>query len=176
MTQPTPRLIATLDDAKDGIARFQDALKSPEIQGLLGMFRAWYAIEDENGEILLAPSKFIGYQGLTGESYRDISEEIDGRATESVLGRWFSRPASQTEDALIDKLAELLSWYGKTPSKAVRICTVGGATLGDIQSDAKAESERGADPVDAMLVFYGLLSPDDQQEVRRRISEIRTTA
>jgi len=138
------------------------------------MFRAWYAIEDENGQVLLAPSKFIGYQGLTGESYRDISEEIDGRATESVLGRWFSRPASQTEDVLIDKLAELLSWYGKTPSKAVRICTVGGASLGKVQSDARPK--RDASPVDAMLVFYGLLSPDDQQECRRRIGELEAAA
>jgi hypothetical protein len=48
----------------------------------------WYAYRDGD-KWRLAPSKWAGYSGLTGEEYVRSAEERDGRRTESHLARWF---------------------------------------------------------------------------------------
>lgn len=166
MSEQIPLLISSLDEAKDGIRRFHEELKSPLLIDLLSAFRAWYAIEDTDGQILLAPSKFIGYQALTAQIYRENNQEFNGRDTEAVLSRWFSRPDTETEEFLHEKLAKLLSPFGKKPNRQARISTISGTSLVPGAGSGLIE---GGSSVDAMMAFYRMLSANDQQEFRKRI-------
>jgi hypothetical protein len=169
MSSQLPLLINSASEAKDGIRRFQDELTcSSGIVDLLSSFQAWYAISDAEGRILLAPSKFIGYQGLTAETYRAVNRDIDGRATETVLSRWFSQPDTQSEQALIQALAKLLSRYGKKPNKRARVSTLNG--LAPLTGAPGEQSSDGPSALDALMIFYRMLSEDDRREFRRRIS------
>lgn len=166
MSNHTPRLISSLDEAKASIRRFHEELKNPLLVDLLGSFRAWYAITDTDGEILLAPSKFIGYQALTARIYLELNKKLDGRDTEAVLSRWFSSPEHDaTEEFLHEKLANLLSPFGKKPGKLARISTINGSSL------VPGEEPRlqGNSPADALLVLFRMLSAEDQLEFRKRI-------
>ena len=171
MTKQIPPLISSLDEAKDGIRRFPDEVAAlPGMADLLGSFQAWYAITDAEGHVLLAPSKFVGYQGLTAQTYLRVNRETDGRATEAVLSRWFSQPDTPSEQVLIEELAKFLNRFGKKPNKRARVSTINGVGL---TPGVVTDTEKVSDslrPLDAALVFYRMLSADDQREFRRRIT------
>lgn len=171
MSKLAPLLISSLSEAKDGIRRFHEELQTlPDLVDLLSSFQAWYAISDAEGQILMAPSKFIGYQGQTARSYRKVNRDTDGRATEGVLSRWFSQPDTVSEQVLIQELAKFLNRFGKKPNKRARVSTINGVSLtpGTVPDDQVT----GISPLDAMLVFYQMLSSDDQRELRRRITRL----
>ncbi|MDD3355208.1 hypothetical protein [Zoogloea sp.] len=169
MNDLMPSLVSSLDEAKSGIRRFQDELNVlPGVVDLLSSFQSWYAIADKDGRILFGPSKFIGYDGLTAERYREVNKWTDGRITEALLGRWFSQPDTTAEQVLINELSRLLNRFGKKPNKRVRISTVNGVGL--IPGNGAQETIQGPSPVDALLVLYRLLNGDDQKEFRRRIN------
>lgn len=165
-----PPMITTLDEAKEGVYRFQKELRVlPGVVDLLSSFQSWYAIPDESGQPLFAPSKFIGYAGLTATAYREVNRMTDGRVTEAVLSRWFSQPSSAVEQALLQELAKFLNRYGKQPNKRARVSTLGGASL-----YIGTELDRGPvgpSQIDAMMVIYRMLPPEDQREFRRRINK-----
>lgn len=165
-----PSLITSLEEAKAGIRQFQDELTVlPGVVDLLSSFRSWYAITDEAGRILFGPSKFIGYVGLSAESYRAVNQLTNGRDTEALLERWFSQPDSASEEILIDELSRFLNRFGKRPNKRVRVSTIDG--LGLIPGGTHQQAVQGPTPVDALLVMYRMLTADDQKEFRRRISK-----
>ncbi|RBA56861.1 hypothetical protein DQ403_13165 [Stutzerimonas zhaodongensis] len=169
MTQQGISLINNVDQAKKNIRQFQIEMESPQqLVGLLGVFQAWYAIADDAGGLLFAPSKFIGYQDLTAQTYREAARETNGRDTEAVLSRWFKQPEGACEQVLIQELAKWLGRFGKKPNRSVRISTVQGATL--IPGMPATEALASVTPVDAMMVFFQMLSAGDQREFRRRIT------
>lgn len=170
MSIQMPSLVSSLDGAKTEIHRFQDELNVlPGVVDLLSSFQSWYAIADKEGKILFGPSKFIGYEGLTAESYREVNQWTDGRVTEALLGRWFSQPDSNSEQILINELARLLNRFGKKPNKRVRISTVNGVGL--IPGNAAQEITSGPSNVDALLAIYRLLGEEEQKEFRRRVNK-----
>ena len=164
---PSPLLISSLDEARDGIRRFQEELATSGIVDLLSSFRAWYAISDEGGRVLLAPSKFIGYQGLTARTYPQATRNGDGRAPETVLRRWFWQPSNSSERILIQELARMLSPLGRKPNKLARVSTIDGLDI--IPGQRSAQPIDHGSLVDAMLVIYKTLPADDQLEFKRRI-------
>lgn len=165
-----PPLISSLEEAQAGIRRFQDELNVlPGLVDLLSSFRSWYAIADQNGNIIFGPSKFIGYVGLSAKGYRAVNPLIDGRDTEALLKRWFNSPDSASEQVLIDELGRFLNRFGKRPNKLARISTVNG--FGLIPGDTQQQKIQGPTPVDALFVMYRMLSTDEQKEFHRRINK-----
>lgn len=116
-------IVAHKQQSFDNIARFEAELdESPELQRRLAYARAWYAVLNEDGEWVFAPSKFCGYENMTAEEYVN-DDPRDGRRTEKQLQNWFSVVPEGEElfDELNEQLTAFLSHYDKPPSTAVRI-------------------------------------------------------
>ena len=67
-------------------------------------YRAWYCNFDENtGQNIFAPSKYIGYQEMNAEDYALYNGTgLDGSKTEGVLSIWFETiDASHRQYALL---------------------------------------------------------------------------
>ena len=111
-----PELIDNPAQAIENIRHYQAELErgdhwSKELVRRMTNARKWYAVESEDGTWLFGPSKFIGYVGLTAETYVRMStrgyepaeDRLDGRETEACLDDWFERPServAELEDAL----------------------------------------------------------------------------
>ncbi|WP_318615295.1 EVE domain-containing protein [Sporosarcina sp. YIM B06819] len=80
------RLVESLDELKINIKQFMKDVKTVEKQ--ISSFQQWYYIHEEK---LLAPSKFIGYEGMKGDMYidKEAIARTDGRATVNHLKQWF---------------------------------------------------------------------------------------
>jgi hypothetical protein len=106
------------------IARFRKEVEQNKaLQKRLAYARAWYACQDETGEWLFGPSKFVGYDGMTALGYIETAEDRDGRRTEAQLQQWFTvvDPASELGGELGSALFAFLATYGKAPSTKMRI-------------------------------------------------------
>ena len=107
----------------DNIEKFNAEIKkTPELQARLAYARSWYARQDQSGTWLFAPSKFVGYQDIDGQTYLE-AEDADGRRTEAQLQGWFNvvDPATPLYDELNSKLVAFLAQYGKAPSTKTQI-------------------------------------------------------
>ncbi len=106
--------------------------EEPGLYKRLSGFRAWYYIPEIDG---IGPSKFIGYRdvsanfylahtGKRGEATFPRSKPLDGRATESVLEKWFevTEPGTAEHEYVLEMTKELLDQWGKKPSKLARYC------------------------------------------------------
>ncbi len=106
-----PELIDNPVQAIENIRRYQTQLrpevrKSEELVRRMAAARGWYAIESGDGTWLFGPSKFIGYVGLTAETYVEMSargkepvaDKLDGRKTEPVLQQWFEPSAHRADE------------------------------------------------------------------------------
>ena len=142
-----PELIDSLVQAIENIRRYQTQLrpevrKSRDLIRRMTAARGWYAIEADNGTWLFAPSKFIGYVGLTAETYVEMSargyqpaaDRLDGRNTEPVLQQWFepsARRADELENALRRFLVDGHERSG--PNALARICVLKEAYAGAVK-------------------------------------------
>jgi hypothetical protein len=112
-------LAETYEEVLESAKVFKDQVETNEdLQTHLSYFRAWYYIAEIDA---VAPSKFIGYGGMTVAEYlKRYNNSISGSETEPRLKQWF-REAKGTDSEFVErKLLELLHKYGKHPSKAVR--------------------------------------------------------
>ena len=114
-----PKLVDSAAQAVENIRRYQDEIrKSAKLVRRMPYVRGWYAVESNDGTWLFAPSKFIGYVGLTAETYVTMSartyepaaDRLDGKKTESVLQHWFEPPMHHA-----DELERALRSFLKTP-------------------------------------------------------------
>lgn len=81
----------------------------------LSSFRRWYYFPELD---MFAPSKFIGYQGMTCEAYRVACEAgADGRETETHLHRYF-HVTDATDERLKQLIAVLVSFEKATNCRA----------------------------------------------------------
>lgn len=111
-------LASNLASVQDSIKRLNVSLPDhPELVGRLGQAHAFYVLEQGDDEPLFGFSKFVGYDGLTPESYLKNYKSLDGRNTEHALTQWFEevRYGSPTYDELFEKLRTWLAQYGKRP-------------------------------------------------------------
>lgn len=115
-------LVTEISQALTAIQNFQtEVASSTSLQDRLGYARSWYFIKNGD-DYIYAPSKWVGYVGMTAEVYVSTSKEIDGRKTEEVLGQWYDEvsASSRAYSFHIEKLKAFLGQYGKSPSSAVR--------------------------------------------------------
>ena len=131
---PHPSLILVLmplvrdyDQVKKAIQRFNSDLRrtsqDPAARALmkrLAYNRAWYFAPELD---LVAPSKFIGYAGMTAARYVG-GGDLDGRQTEPILQQWFRplKPGSPEEALVREKVEALLARHHKALNRAVRFC------------------------------------------------------
>ena len=122
-----PALVESPAQAIENIRRYQTEIKrgtrlSDTLVERMTNVRKWYAVESGDGTWLFAPSKFIGYVGLTAETYVEMSargyepaaDRLDGKETERVLQQWFE-PAAHRADELENALRRLLVDEHKRP-------------------------------------------------------------
>lgn len=126
--------------------------------------RAWYGIRHK-GRILLAPSKFIGYQDLTPETYGQLARKgLDGRVTEAIIRRW-AEPVEQGHpdfDDLHVALNELCARFGKKPNAIARVSIV--------RSDNELPEPLLGDELIALLAaVYEGLNPAQKRAFHSRI-------
>lgn len=109
-------LITSFNQAKENVHRYNlDLPNSLVLQRLLSTHTAWYYSPNHNE---LAPSKFIGFIGMSGEQYAVSKGFIfDGGRTEGVLINYFDTidENHQLYLKLRRQLLRLLRKYGKSP-------------------------------------------------------------
>jgi hypothetical protein len=156
------KLITSIEQLIENIHKY--AASADELAELMAYSRAWYALRSKEGW-LLAPSKFIGYEGMDAETYgRERSSRLDGRATERVLERWSDliEQGHPQYDELHAALAALFAHHGKTPNTLARISIV--------RSDgAPAQATPPDELVNLLAAVYRRL-PATQQSAFRRIA------
>ncbi len=128
------RLVDSPAQAIENIHRYQIEIRSSrELARRMTSAHAWYAVESDDGAWLFGPSKFIGYVGLTAETYLTMSarhyepaeDRLDGRKTEPVLRRWFE-PSTRNGDVLRDSLRSFLTECQQhaRPNAKARVCVL----------------------------------------------------
>ena len=143
--------------------------KSQQLRSRLAYARAWYAYPDENGRWLYAPSKFIGYEGLTGDQYVELAEKslIDGRKTEVQLKKWFKQvdPSTDLYEQLSSGLSAFLAEHGKAPSQKMRI---------NIPRTHDNDTRNGASAalVDLIVAVAASLQPSELKTLRTRLEAV----
>ena len=166
---PAP-LATSLNVVRGAITRFRDEVRrNPQLRSRLAYARAWYAHQDEDGQWLFGPSKFVGYKGLTAEQYIEQSEEglLDGRRTEAQLKQWFEQldPATELHEQLSSALSDFLAEYNKAPSQKMRINI-------PREEDTDSESGAGAPLLDLIVAVAESLQPSELEALRRRLTAI----
>lgn len=161
-------LATSITAVREAINRFPEEVRqSQPLRSRLPYARAWYAFPDENGRWLYGPSKFIGYEGLTGDQYVELSEELDGRKTEAQLKKWFKQvdPSTDRYEQLISGLSAFLAEHGKTPCQTIRI---------NIPRTVDNDSHDGASAalVDLIVAVAASLQPSELETLRRRLEVV----
>ena len=105
-----PARVTTPKQVTDNIRAYQRHVgTSRELQARLGKTLRWYAIRDGH-HWLFAPSKFVGYVGMTAEIYLgNYNTTMDGRESELVLQTLFDPVERDT--ALYRELYAALETY-----------------------------------------------------------------
>lgn len=87
-----PSLVTAVAQVEANIREYRnECRRNPTFLSRAAYARAWYAIKDEDtGNWLFGPSKFIGYENNTSKNYLATSNvSADGRETEPRLQQWF---------------------------------------------------------------------------------------
>lgn len=164
----SPKFVQDRDKVYKNIDQFHEDVNSDEgrlLQEKLSSFVAWYAYE-RNGQWVLAPSKYIGYEHMNMELYFKDLVLLDGRKTEEVLRPWFEEATDSTKNSVEDALQKLLGTYGKLPNSRARILI---PRSDETLSNGFAST---SETVSAMLVLYKQLSDAEQAEFRRRLKAV----
>jgi hypothetical protein len=149
------KLIHSEEQAIENILRFQEY--APELADRMPYGRAWYAVE-RNGGWLFAPSKFVGYEGLTGEAYLNLSmTNLDGRQTEGVLQEWFMRvpPDDLLILTVLAEIKKFFAQYGKRPNHKLRI----------LVSKSLFAKEKDDSQLPRLLAIVYRRLPEDEQRI-----------
>ena len=148
-----PEFVDSAAQVIENIRRYQDEIgESAELVRRMTRVRGWYAVEANDGTWLFGPSKFIGYVGLTAETYVQMSprtyepreDRLDGRETEPVLQRWFEPPmhhADELDRALRSFLRTTRREETVEPNKRARISVLKEAVARTV--DARPAPESG---------------------------------
>jgi hypothetical protein len=155
--------VTSRDQVIDNIERYNAELE--KFADLMPYARAWYALPTENGW-LLGPSKFIGYQELSADTYLNKGREpLDGRMTESILQRWADliEEGNPRYDELHTVLNELCARFGKKPNSLARISII-------YYDEPSAEAASGNELVELLAAVYRRLTPADKTAFRKRIA------
>jgi hypothetical protein len=157
-------LISNEADAARALRSFPAALKeSPRLQDRLPNARGWYAVQDDDGRWIFAPTRWIGYSNMTADRYlTESATAADGRKIENRLVQWFTplTPDTPLHAELHAVLAAFLAEFGKQPNGAVRISLLNTAQSTDDDRD---------DLVELLARVNRRLHPTQQARLRRAL-------
>lgn len=170
------RIVSTPSQALDNIRKFDTELAgSPNLQGRLAYARSWYAHRDAAGEPWrFAPSKFVGYEGISARSYLESADESDGRRTEAQLQLYFQLvdPTAPLCGELNSALVAFLARYGKAPSTKTRINVL--RSRRGLQSDVDTTND-GFDAIVNLMVEVARTLPTQHfKQFRERLEDAWT--
>lgn len=185
--QRKPAPVTTYNQVNGNVRNFNAGLsEGTDLETLLAYFRAWYFLPEEDA---VGPSKFIGYEGMTGAEYM-ARDDLDGKETEPVLQRWFEVLAEGTPEYryVEQKTWDLAASFGKRVSRAARFSAPVGWRVSSrrhLINSGQTESRMPATPLQAVdghdeseaivEVFaraFSTLRPSEQAELLRRIEAI----
>lgn len=160
-------LAHSLGTAVANVSVFNSALASmshPNLIRLLPHVQAWYAVKQDDGEYLFAPSKFIGYARMTPELYIEetgAGGRLDGRVTEKKLSAWAVPITADDErhDDLHALLSQFCAAYGASPNARARISVFRNA------GDSRIPTED--DQVKALSILISALSSDAKRNLKK---------
>lgn len=160
------RIVTKAEQAIENIRTFQQEIEANgrdnELVRTLSHFRSWFVLK-ENGLTLYAPSKWVGYLGLTAEEYGANNVQMDGRKTEAALRGWYAEvPAGPEHNELMEGLNEYLANFAKKPSTLARVSVIREGIL--------ENGSEGTTPnrlADALLTLYRSLPGEAQKEFTR---------
>ena len=169
--------VTTYGEVKINASSFVSGLgQGVGLEDLIPYFRAWYYIPELD---IVAPSKYIGYEGITPAVYM-TKDGLDGKETEPVLAKWFTRlDADSPEGKYIAKKADYLARpYGKYLNRVARFNAPKGWRLSDKSGDMPEcknhiEIQRDSDVVDVYWRAYLGLSTPDQKALAERITKFQ---
>lgn len=167
------RLVSSLEQAHASHAAYVTAMKrdpeDPAIAALLDSLnyvQSWIVVHGDNGQdCLFAPSKFVGYVGMTPERYAANHKEMDGRETERALLKWLRREQSTSSrgEAMMEALHQFCARFSKRPNGRCRLSTL----------RRLPEQERGEDAstavADAIVCLWQTLPDEQLREVKGRL-------
>ncbi len=115
MAERTNRsLVTSYEQVRTNVEAFHEAVKDHEgLQANLLRFKSWYYVPELDA---VAPSKFIGFEAMTGEFYEaNRKGSLNGGLTDPRLGRWFRETESDSAEygVIFNKVQQLLSDCGK---------------------------------------------------------------
>ncbi|MBI4282357.1 MAG: hypothetical protein HY672_02585 [Chloroflexi bacterium] len=184
MMQEKPNPVSSYNQVAENVRCFNAGLlQGTDLETLLAYFRAWYYLPEEDA---VGPSKFIGYEGMTGIAYME-RDDLDGRETEPVLHRWFEMLEKGTPEHqyVEQKVLDLAARFGKRVSSAARFSAPSGwrVSAGTLRGNSgrrewaspggSLQTTNGHNESEAMVeVFvraFGTLRPSEQAAVLRRI-------
>ena len=163
-------LATSLKSVRGAIHRFQaEVRRNPQLRARLAYARGWYACQGEDGQWLFGPSKFVGYEGLTSETYIEqaTSRLLDGRRTEAQLRQWFKPldPSTEHHEQLSVALSAFLAEHNKAPSLKMRINVPKEGRTGN-------QSGRSGALLDLIATIAESLQPSDLDALRKRLAAI----
>ncbi|ULB12266.1 hypothetical protein ORIO_20945 (plasmid) [Cereibacter azotoformans] len=159
------RLVTSAEEAVASIRTFQQAVDdSQALQERTGYARSWFVLT-EAGRSIYAPSKWVGYVGLSADDYVTNAAKLDGRKTEAVLRKWFVvLPTGSEQHAThLRALSDTLARFGKTPSTECR--------FNDLAVPMEAEAMGGAEDrlLDLLEAVIGGLPGDARARLLKRL-------
>lgn len=117
-------LVTSAAGAKANIDAYERQIAgSLGLQRVMSYARAWHAYRKPDGSWHVAPSKFVGYENNSADSYLRSHRQRDGRRTERALSQWFEE-VTQGTAAYNDAAAavqRLFARYGRTPNARFRV-------------------------------------------------------
>lgn len=160
------RLVVTAREAIEGIRRLQaEVARAPALADRLGLAHAYYIDDHDPDRPLFGFSKWIGYWGLTAETYLATYEALNGRNTEWALREFFIELHPGTPDyrAYHARLTDWLAQFGKAPRKKVRLM----ALKPEFREAAPAGEDRRL--LDLMIAVADLLPIEQRLALRERL-------
>jgi hypothetical protein len=181
MATPLLPLVSDELEARNNIETYNKALEEldPDQYGkraiarMIPYVRAWYAMSDARGQLMFAPSKFIGYSAISADLYEHY-EQLDGRVTESRLAKWAEpiTPADPRYGQFQRELSLFCARFGGHPNGRARLGffrsaqAVGASLLNGLPENGDDEH------IKAVLAIIARMPLEARERVRRGVSQM----
>lgn len=159
------RLVTSAEEAVASIRSFQTAVDgSQALQERTGYARSWFVLNEADMSIY-APSKWVGYVGLSADDYVANSNALNGRKTEAVLQNWFQvlPKGSEQHASHLRALSGILARFGKTPSTECRFNELA------VPLNTKAAGDAEDRLLDLLVAVIGDLPGDARARLLKRL-------
>lgn len=131
--------ITDISQVIENMHTFNREIDNPKLRSMIAYVRHWYAVQDTGKGWIFAPSKFIGYAGMTSRDYDPQS--YSGSETENNLKHLFIEldQSNKLHALLLQQVRQLTARHGKKLNSLARIHVLKGE--GGVREFATASRE-----------------------------------